>query len=308
MGGFGVGLGNVFRGDPSLITTDVERFRTVSADLLQSVARGYLAEHPRVELSVVGRKKAAVAAQLDRSVVPASGRGGELLAAEAPQISTLACGIPLWVFPRRDLPTVAGSIVVAGGASHQQLSQAGLAQLTTSMLEEGTRSRTVMQIALAAESMGQRSRRAVVGRHVSFKCLKGDLSASLELAVDILLNPTFPEAEWQRVRGQTLAALRAERDHAEPRAYLSSRRRSTPRTTPTSFRWLEPRRASPTARGDLVQFRRVRFLIAGRSTINAGIVDPPALAAELEERLTSWTDRRATCRSIRPASDPRIRA
>ena len=66
-------------------------------------------------------------------------------------------------------------------------------------------------------------------------------------------------------------------------------RRSTPRTTLTDFRWLEPRRASQDSPGPTWRFH-ARFLVAGRSTIVvAGDVDPDSLAAELERRLTSWT-------------------
>jgi len=97
---------------------------------------------------------------------------------------------------------VAGSIVVPGGATLQPAAQAGLTQLTVSMLEEGTTSRTAEAIALAAESMGATIAASCGwdGAYVSFKCLQGDLKASLDLTVDILLNPTFPEPEWQRSR------------------------------------------------------------------------------------------------------------
>jgi len=295
MGGFGgvadrLNAYNVFRGDPSLITTDVERFRTVSADLLQSVARGYLAERPRVELSVVGRKKAAAPALLDRSLIPAS-QAPVGYRPPACLIVTLPCGIPLWVFPRSDLPTVAGSIIVAGGAGLQRPGQAGLTQLTAAMLEEGTTSRTAAQIALAIESMG-----ATItadcgwdGSYVSFKCLKGDLSASLDLVVDILLNPTFPEQEWGRVRGQTLAALRAERDHAESRAYRALLSALYAPDHPYRF----PLAGTEESVAEFTQVDlsecHARLLVAGPATVVvAGDVDPSSLAAELEQRMTSW--------------------
>ena len=57
------------------------------------------------------------------------------------------------------------------------------------------------------------------GSYVSLQCLTPHLDASLDLAVDVLRNPTFPESEWERIHGQTLAGLRAERDSAEARAY-----------------------------------------------------------------------------------------
>ena len=94
-----------------------------------------------------------------------------------PEIITLSCGIPLWVFPRRDLPTVAGSIVIQAGAGLQRPAQAGLAQLTTVMLDEGTTSRSAEEIALAAESMGATIDASCGwdGSYVSFRCLAANL-------------------------------------------------------------------------------------------------------------------------------------
>jgi predicted Zn-dependent peptidase len=295
MGGFGgvadrLNAYNVLRGDPSLITTDVERFLKVTSDELESVAHRYLAARPRVDVAVVGRKHAASGPQLDRRVVPASGTALGFRPPE-PEILALPCGIPLWVFPRSDLPSVAGSIVIAGGGGAQPRKQAGLAQLTTAMLEEGTTSRTAAQIALAAESMGA-SVTAGCGwdaSYVSFKCLKEHLSASLELAFDILCHPTFPEAEWGRVRGQALAALKAERDHAESRAYRALLRLLYSREHP----YQHPLAGSEESvagflRPDLMEFH-ARFVLGGRATlIVAGDVEPHALAAELGRWLTSW--------------------
>ena len=56
---------------------------------------------------------------------------------------------------------------------------------------------------------------------MSFRCLAPHLAATLDLAADVLREPTFPETEWSRVHAQTLAGLRAERDNAESRAYRS---------------------------------------------------------------------------------------
>ena len=124
------------------------------------VAGRYLDGRPRVELSVVGRPRATAVVALDRSAVPASAPPSGFRP-PAPRIITLAGNIPLWVFARGDLPTVTGSIVVAGGAGHQAASQAGLAQLTLAMLDEGTVSRSAEQIALAAESMGEDHQRGL---------------------------------------------------------------------------------------------------------------------------------------------------
>ena len=77
IGGFGgvadrLNAYNVFRGDPGLITTDLERFRNVSAGDIASVAARYLDDKPRVTLSVMGRKPRTTQPPLDRRNTPPS--------------------------------------------------------------------------------------------------------------------------------------------------------------------------------------------------------------------------------------------
>jgi zinc protease len=295
LGGFGgvadrLNAYNVYCGDPAFITTDLARLERVTTSELQAVAARYLDGRPRVELSVVGRPRAVATSGLDRSAVPASGPPSGFRP-PTPRIITLAGKIPLWVLVRKDLPTVTGSVVVAGGASHQENGQAGLAQLALAMLDEGTKTRTAEELALAAESMGATISAGCGwdGAFVSFKCLKKDLLASLDLTADIMLCPTFPDQEWKRVQGQTLAGLRAERDSAEARAHRALLLALYPEAHPYRYP-LDGTEKSVAAleRSELARFH-ARYLVPGRATIIvAGDVDPDSLAAELERRLESW--------------------
>ena len=208
-----------------------------------------------------------------------------------PEQIVLGCGLPLWFFPRSDLPTVAGSIAIAGGASLQKPGQEGLTELTVAMLEEGTVSLTAAQIASTAESMGASIGASCGwdGCYVSFKCLKDDVRRSVELATEILLNPTFPEPEFRRVRGLALAALQAERDRAESRAHraLLSALYSEdhPYRHPLAGTGESVARLS---RAELVDFHE-RFLVPGSATIVvAGNVEIGMLADLLDRRLLSW--------------------
>jgi zinc protease len=297
IGGFGgvadrLNAYNILRGDPGLITTDVERFQRITEQDLKLVASRYLDQKPRVSLSVLGRKKPAEVASLDRAAVlprPAASR----FCPPLPEIVTLSCGIPLWVFPRRDLPTVAGSIVMKAGASLQQPAEAGLAQLTTAMLDEGTTSRSAEELALAVESLGA-SIDATCGwdgAYLSFRCLAKDLQTILGLAVDILLNSTFPQSEWERVRGQTLAALKSERDSAESRAYRGLLSVLYPDDHPYRYPLAgHEATVSAFATADLGRFHRRSMLASEATIVVAGDVDPQKLAAELDSRLPPvWT-------------------
>ena len=297
MGGFGgvadrLNAYNIYRGDPGLITSDVERFEKVTAQEITAATARYLGGRPRIELRVKGGAKGAKVRPLDRKVPPESTIVPGYTA-PLPRIMELKGGIPLWVFPRSDLPTVTGAIVIPGGAGVGQPGQAGGAHLAVSMLEEGTSSRSAEQIALAAESMGATISTTCGwgGAYVTFKCLAADYAASLELAADVLKNPTFPEEEWGRVRGQALAALQAERDHAESRAHRGLLVALYPESHPYRYPLAGTEGSvERLARSDLAAFHK-RYLISARPTIVvAGDVDPDALASELERRLLPWPE------------------
>ncbi len=316
IGGFGgvadrLNAYNTYRGDPAQITLDVDRFERTTASEIQGAAQRYLAGRPRVELTVMGRAKRSTLPPLDRTVPPHSAPVRSFRP-PSPHVIELACGIPLWVFPRGDLPTVTGSIVLPGGAGMQTGSQAGLARLTVAMLDEGTQRRSAEQIALEAESMGATIDATCgwSGAYVSFKCLKTDCSASLDLAADILRNPTFPEAEWDRVRGQALAALKAERDHAESRALRALMAAIYPEDHPYRFP-LAGTEASVEQfdRSSLADFHARSLKSAAPTVIVAGDVDPEALARELERRLTPWDGRAGRAREepdIQRSGQPRL--
>lgn len=296
VGGFGgvadrLNAYNVYLGDPGRITSDFQRYQAVTADSVREAARRYTSGRPRVALTVDGRKPAKVSAPLDRATPPPSGPSAAFRP-PLPQVLTLRCGIPLWVLPRHDLPVVAGTIVLGGGAADQRDGQAGLAQLTASMMDEGTTTRSAHQIAEEAEGMGTSLSAASGwdGSYVSFRCLSPHLPASLDLAVDLLRNPTFPEAEWGRVHAQTLAGLQAERDSAESRAYRGLLQALYPPGHPYRLP-IDGDESGVAAltRDDLLAFHQTHHGPGRAALVVAGDVDPDALAAAIDDRLSGWT-------------------
>ena len=161
VGGFGgvadrLNAYNVFRGDPSLITSDVEAVsKALRPQSLSDVAARISPTGRGSTCRSSARRKPPAR---HRSIVPwfRAAPAPSRYRPPSPEVIQLDCGIPLWVFPRSDLPTVAGAIVLTAGASLQQPGQAGLAQLTTVMLDEGT------TIALGGID---RAGRRVDGRH-----------------------------------------------------------------------------------------------------------------------------------------------
>jgi len=292
-GGFGgvadrLNAYNVYRGDPSLLTTDLERFLRVTGDDVRAAASKYLDGRPHVALAVHGRKPAAV--KLDRSAPPPP-RTPAPFRAPTPEVFALSNGLPVWVLPRRDLPTVSLCVAVRGGAGLQPVDRPGLAQLAVSMLDEGTRSRTAVQIAERAESMGASLSASCGwdGAFVSIRCLKSVLDPTLDLAVDVLREPTFPAEEWERLRGQTVASLRAERDAADSRCHRALMKALYPEGH--AYRHPLDGVESVVAgldRDEAVAFHGRRLSPAQAGVIVAGDVDPEAVLALLESRLGDW--------------------
>ena len=300
IGGFGgvadrLNAYQVFRGDPALITTDLKRFQGVSVDAVPAAAAHYLDGKPRVTLSVLGRKPVAISPPLDRQTPPQSAPPA-IYRAPAPQILKLSNGIAVWVLPQRDLPTVALKVALPGGGSLQPPSRAGLAQLAVSMLDEGTTTRSAAEIALASEAMGTSlsSNCGWDGSFVAFRCLKAFLEPSLDLAIDLLRHPSYPEPEWNRIHGQTLAALQSERDSAESRAYrgLLTALYGVDHPYRYPLDGIDSIVAGLT-RSEAIAFHS-RFLgPGGAGIVIAGDVDPDGIARALEQQLSDWAGRPA---------------
>jgi predicted Zn-dependent peptidase len=295
VGGFGgvadrLNAYNIYLGDPGRIVSDFERYHRATPDDLQRVAARYLADRPRVSLEVLGRKGPLAATSLDRSRVPEPAPAASFRAPK-PIVITLRDGMPVWVLPGRDLPIVAASAVLRAGASAHRSDRAGLASLTAAMLDEGTTSRSAHELALTAEGLGTHLSASCGwdGSYVSLQCLTPHLDASLDLAVDILLRPSFPESEWTRVHAQTLASLRAEYDSAEARAYRGLLKAIYDRghgyRVPIDG---EESTVAALTRDELNLFHRAHYQPSRAAWVVAGDVDPDEVARQIEDRIADW--------------------
>jgi zinc protease len=81
------------------------------------------------------------------------------------------------------------------------------------MIDEGTKKRTALQISeelsLLGASLGSGSDLDV--SYVSLSALKNKLDESLDIFADVILNPSFPEEDFNRLKAQTIAAIQREK-------------------------------------------------------------------------------------------------
>ena len=132
--------------------------------------------------------------------------------------ATLKNGIKVAFARRATVPTVRVSVAFDAGNAADDRAKLGTAALTTALLDEGTKTRSSTQIAQeqerlgAAVSAGNSMDRTTVGLFA----LKPNLDASLGLLADVVRNPAFAPAEVERLRGQMLTRIAAEK--TEPMA------------------------------------------------------------------------------------------
>ncbi|MDX1642996.1 MAG: pitrilysin family protein, partial [Thermoanaerobaculia bacterium] len=132
------------------------------------------------------------------------------------QEAVLPNGLRVVLAERRAVPVVELDLQVDAGYAADQFGLPGTASLALSMLDEGTESRTALDISDELERLGATLSASsnVDMSSVSMSALTENLSESLDLYADVILRPSFPEAEFERLRRQQLAGI--EREKVQP--------------------------------------------------------------------------------------------
>ena len=218
VGGFGgradlLNFYNTFAGDPGVVNKDFDRYAAVTPADVQRVAKRYLTPG-RVRLVVNPREQVAPAdVEVDRFVQPGPGTPRRF-EPPTPRRITLSGGIDLLVVEKHEVPLIAAGIYVPGGAVLDPENRPGLSSFTGRLLTEGTKNRSSVQIADEADFLAAHPNVGVDRENVivSTESLTRHWERALDLWADVVLNPTFPNEEIERVRRERLTDLRRLRD------------------------------------------------------------------------------------------------
>ena len=154
--------------------------------------------------------------QLDRTIMPKSAPAPTINIKES-QVFTLPNGVTVVLSENHKTPKVSflwemGSNLMLEG------NKAGVGNLAGELLKSGTTTRSKDQLDLESDFIG-----ASIGTGynvISLSCLTKHLDKGLTLMSDVLLNPTFPESEFNRIKEQKLNGIKS--DMANPSAMASN--------------------------------------------------------------------------------------
>jgi zinc protease len=209
----------VYGGSPDFYKTRLDWMSNATIADVQGAAKRWISDGAFV-LNVVPTPVYKVASTgVDRKKIPETGAPAALKLPQ-PARTKLSNGLDVVVVERHNAPVVDFTLIADAGFAADSQAKPGTARLATLMLQEGTKTRSSLEIAERAESIG-----ATLGvgssldrSYLSMNALSNRLGESLDLYTDLLLNPTFPARELDRLRGQTLATIQQEK--AQPQALI----------------------------------------------------------------------------------------
>jgi zinc protease len=119
-------------------------------------------------------------------------------------------------------PTVAITGILKAGGMYDPKDKRGLANFTAGLLDRGTMDHTFQEIAEQIDFIGASLNLEATTETISFStyCLSDNFEQTLNLVGNILLHPTFPQKEIEKLRGEILTTLKEEEENPESRSQL----------------------------------------------------------------------------------------
>lgn len=127
----------------------------------------------------------------------------------------LSNGLQVLVLEDHKLPTFNMQVVILSGGLADSADQIGVAQYTATMLREGTKTRDSKKIAEEIDGLG-----ASLAANAGLSSLTTNVFASgmtdnfdqiMTLFTDVLLNPSFPAEDFNKLKTRNLASIRLQR-------------------------------------------------------------------------------------------------
>jgi zinc protease len=230
-----LGSAAALEGRTANVNERLDAIRAVTREDLQRVAREYMTPEHQISMqinrnllgAIFGKMKeeddAEVTGQKE-TTPPIVGRPGvvrpDTFPAEPPLAPLpsfdptpifaerkLESGLRVLIVENHELPYVTVQLGFHAGAWTE--SKPGVASMTMGMLTKGTDTRTQSQIATELETYGISlgGGAGLDNANLVADCLPENLDRAMNLMADVVLNPTFPEDEFDKARTQLITGL-----------------------------------------------------------------------------------------------------
>jgi zinc protease len=321
LGGFGgvadrLNQYNHYLGDPGFLGRDLERYDKATVASVQKVAQEKLTKNARaVVYGVPGKKviedvpkttekegsKGTVSSnptpQQDwRAQQPQAGAASKL-ALPVPKTFKLANGLTVYLVERHNLPIVSANLVVLSGSEANPANKPGLASFTADMMDEGTQTRSTLQI---ADDVAQIGATLTTGSSsdastVAVRTLKKNVDSAFDIFSDVALRPSFPEKEIERVRNTRLTQILQLRDNPNALANKTFFNAVYGGNHPYGYPELGTEEVTKTiTRDEMLKFWQAGYVPANAALVVAGDITEAELRTLADKYFGKWSGKAPT--------------
>ncbi|MCY4563675.1 MAG: pitrilysin family protein, partial [Gammaproteobacteria bacterium] len=217
VGGFGgksdqLARNETYLDDPAFHKTTLARWNEARPADLQAEADKWMTRGQFI-LEVLPFPQTSVSeAKADRSGLPDTG-SPPMARFDRFDRFELGNGLKVVLAERHAVPVVELSLVVDAGFAADQFATPGTANLALAMLDEGTATRSALEISDELLRLGANlgAGSNLDTSFVGMSALKENLEASLDLYGDVILNPSFPEQDFARLQQLQIVGIAQEK-------------------------------------------------------------------------------------------------
>jgi len=218
IGGFGgtsdiLASNAVYFDDPEFYKQRMQWIAEARPGDLQRAAQKWLSRGKHTLICTPFPEYSTTESEVDRSLgLPDMGQAS---AARFPDLqeTTLRNGLRVVLARRQGSPTMLMRMIFDAGYAADQFGQPGTAALAMNMMDEGTGQLDALAInerlQLLGASIGTGS--DLDASFVTLSALKPTFEQSLDLFADVILDPAFPQKEFDRLRDEQLNRIRREK-------------------------------------------------------------------------------------------------
>lgn len=218
IGGFGgksdiLATSQTYLGSPQAYKRRLRNFEGATTADVRDAARAWLSDGVyALEVIPFAAAKHAVDRSAERDRLPELGPVHDLKLPKIEQ-DRLSNGLKILFADRHEIPAVNFWLDVDAGYAADQFARPGTARLASSLLTGGTKRRTALEISEDLQMLGAQltSGSNLDLSTVYLSALKPTLEGALDVFSDVMLNPIFPQADFERQQKLQLAAIANEK-------------------------------------------------------------------------------------------------
>jgi predicted Zn-dependent peptidase len=125
-------------------------------------------------------------------------------------------GMTVLLMEQREVPLISFSVLTRAGSVLDPSGKEGVASMTAALLRKGTGTRSADDFSAQLDFIGGTFGAGATAdaASISAEFMKKDLAKGLELLADVMLRPSFPEAEVKKLATQRVDGIKSAKDRA----------------------------------------------------------------------------------------------